>query len=236
MKKALLLLFAASVMAATPAHAQRDFLLGFTGFDYVIPHPSPSGLAYSANSANAVPFLNTGDGYASVGFVTQFSTLFIGSYDSNAEHTYHLYNATVQNSAFSSNVLEVQFASHARIRVFEDNIHNAVYGVNPTNPTAPSTFIDGNLLLGADVNGLTLTYDYDANQGGIDGGATLDEGADLFLISPGRRSGWVLSGQAGRPNATVPAGYTNQLSGEMQIPGVTPAAHKSWGSLKALYR
>lgn len=235
MKKALLLLFAASVMAATPAHAQRDFLLGFTGFDYVNPSAAPAA-ANSAKSASAVPFLAVGDNYASVGFVTSFSTLFTGFYNPGAEHTYHLFNAQVVVADFSSNVLDVQFAPHARMRVFEDPANNANYGVNPVNATSPSTFIDGQLLLGADVNGLVLTYDYDANQGGIDGNATLDEGADLFAISPARRTGWVLSGQAGRPNSSIPAGYVNQLSGEMQIPGVTPAAHKSWGSLKALYR
>lgn len=234
MKKALLLLFAASVMAATPAFAQRDFLLGFTGFDYAI--PAPPGAMNATRAATSVPFLNVGNGYASVGFVTSFSTLFAGFYLPGAEHTYHLYNAVVVAAPFSNNVLDVQFAPHARMRVFEDPSNNAVYGINPANATAPATFIDGQLLLGADVNGLVLTYDYNANQGGIDGNATLDEGADLFLVSPGQRSGWVLSGQAGRPNSTIPTGYVNQLSGEMQIPGVTPAAHKSWGSLKALYR
>jgi hypothetical protein len=45
-----------------------------------------------------------------------------------------------------------------------------------------------------------------------------------------------MSGHAGRPNATVPDGYVNQLDGEIQIPSVTPTSHKTWGSLKALYR
>jgi hypothetical protein len=235
MKKALLLLFALSVMAATPAFAQRDFLLGFTGFDYSS-NGCSSCAGGSANSTTVSPFLNVGDTYNSVGFVTSFSTLFAGFVNNSAEHTYFLTGANVITSSFTNNVLEVQFAPGARIRVYEDNNHNADYGVNPANATSPSTFIDGNLLIGASVSGLALTYDYDANQGGIDGSATLDEGADLFVVSPSRRSGWVLSGQAGRPNATIPAGYVNQLSGEMQIPGVTPAAHKSWGSLKALYR
>jgi hypothetical protein len=228
-RKAWLPLFAAMTILAVPAHAQREFLCGFTGFDYVAPQ-GPGG-----GPTIPTPFLSNGDGYRSVGFVTSFSPLITGLLP-GAEHTYYLSDATVATSSFLNNTLEVFFAPHARFSVYEDPANNGVYGINPPNGTAPSSFTDGVLLIGADINQLSLVYDYDANQGNFDGTATLDAGSDLFLIPVSRRSGWVMSGQAGVPNATVPAGYVNQINGQVEIPSVTPTAHKSWGSLKALYR
>lgn len=231
-RKAWLLLFAAMSLFAVPAHAQREFLGGFTGFDYVDNGgPGPGG---SPNAA--IPFLSNGDGYRAVGFVTSFSTMFTGVVNPADEHTFYLSDATVATATFTNNVLEVSFAPHARIRLYEDAANNASYGTNPPNATAPSSFVDGSLILGADVNNLVLVYDYDANQGNFDGQATLDEGADLFVIPPTRRAGWVMSGHAGVPNATVPAGYINQLDGQILIPSITPTSHSSWGKIKALYR
>lgn len=225
MRKTWLLLLAATFALAAPAHAQRDFLCGFTGFDYVIPLGAP----------NTTPFITTGDEYRAVGFVTSFSTMFAGTVGAG-EHTFYLYDAVVSNSAFDGTVLEVQFAPHARYRIYEDAASNGNYGVNPPSGTAPSTFTDGSLFLGADIGNLSLVYDYSTSQGNFDGQATLDEGSALWVIAPSRRSGWVLGGHAGQPNGSIPAGYVNQVSGEIQIPSVVPTAHKSWGQLKALYR
>ncbi|MEO5987653.1 MAG: hypothetical protein ABIU54_02030 [Candidatus Eisenbacteria bacterium] len=86
------------------------------------------------------------------------------------------------------------------------------------------------------MDNLALVYDYTTNQGNFQGSATLVGGSKLYAIPSGQRGGWVLGGLAGAPNATVPAGYVNQLSGEIQIPGATSATQKTWGSLKALYR
>ena len=224
MKRVWLLLFAAMTVFAMPAQAQRDFLCGYTGLDYTTP-----------SHGAAVPFLAAGDEYRSVGFMTSFSTMFTGVTGAG-EHTYSLAGAQVNDVSFVGNVLEVTFAPHARFRIYEDPANNGDYGVNPPNGTSPSSFTDGTLFLGADVNSLVLVYDYDTHQGNFEGLATLDEGAALWVIAPSRRAGWVLGGQAGQPNASVPAGYVNQINGEMQIPSAVPAAHKTWGQIKTLYR
>ena len=72
--------------------------------------------------------------------------------------------------------------------------------------------------------------------GGVVGQMTQDGGPDLIYIPANQRGGWVLGGLAGRPNGTIPNGYDNQVSGECRIPDVTPATHRSWGAVKALYR
>ncbi len=225
MKRAWLLLFAAMTLFAVPAQAQRDFLCGYTGFDYVV-SPAPHG---------ATPFLEVGDEYRAVGFVTSFSTMFTGV-TGPGEHTFALSGAMVTGSSFVGGVLEVTFAPDARFRIYEDPANNGAYGVNPPNGTTPSTFIDGTLFLGADVDNLVLVYDYNTAQGNFEGLATLDEGAALWVISPSRRAGWVLGGQAGQPNGSIPAGYVNQINGEVQIPSAVPAGHKTWGQIKTLYR
>lgn len=228
-RNAWLLLLAVTVAFAAPAQAQGDFLCGYTGFDYVL-------APLAANkAASSTPFLGVGDDYRAVGHVTSFSTMFTGVVGAG-EHTFYLNNASVTSQSFVGGVLEVTFAPDARFRIYEDAASNADYGVNPANGTVPSTFVDGMLMLGADVDNLVLIYDYNDNSGNFLGNATLDEGAALWVVPPSRRAGWVLGGQAGRPNESIPMGYENQISGEVQIPSATPAAHKTWGQIKTLYR
>jgi len=225
-----LILFAALALFAVPAQsATREFLCGFVGYDYVLP-AAPGGPGIPT------PFLALNDEYCGVGFVTSMSPLLAGVTNPADEHTFHLAEAMASSVYWDGQTLEVIFAPHARFRLYEDVNHNAVYGVNPVNATSPSTFTDGTLILGADITNLVLVYDYTVNQGNFDCQAELDEGSQLGAIPASQRAGWVMSGTAGRPNSTVPDGYVNQLSGEVQIPAVTPAAHRSWGSIKHLYR
>lgn len=225
-----LALFAALVLFAVPAQsATREFLCGFTGFDYVLP-------AVPGGPGIPTPFLALNDEYCAVGHITSMSPLLESVTNAADEHTFHLAEAMASSIYWDGQVLEVVFAPHARFRMYEDANHNAAYGINPVNATAPATFTDGTLILGADITNLVLVYDYTVNQGNFDCSAELDEGSQLGTIPVAQRAGWVMSGTAGRPNATIPEGYVNQLSGEVQIPAVTPAAHRSWGSIKHLYR
>lgn len=225
-----LILLAVLALFAVPAQsATREFLCGFTGFDYVVP-------AVPGGGAIPTPFLALNDEYCAVGFATSFSPLLASVTNPADEHTFHLSEAMASSVYWDGSVLEVIFAPHARFRLYEDANHNATYGVNPVNATSPSTFTDGTLILGADITNLVLVYDYTQNQGNFDCSAALDEGSQLGAIPVAQRSGWVMSGTAGRPNNTIPDGYVNQLSGEVQIPSVVPAAHRTWGSLKNLYR
>lgn len=236
MKRRALLLLLAAVTFAAPAHAQTQTLFGFTGFDYVTA-PGPGGVR--VRPAASPNFLAVADQYHAVGFITSFSPLIVGTDMGANEYTFHLYDAVVATSTLFGNVLEVSFQDNARVRAWEDSRTTgtaAVYGVNPPNATSPGTFEDGTLALGADVDQLVLVYDYDTNQGNFLGNATLDEGALLGQIPSGQQGGWIMSGLAGRPNATVPDGYVNQLSGELVIPSATNSRKGSWGSIKALYR
>ena len=223
-RKSLLLFLSAFLALAAPVAADDVFLLGFTGFDYQDPNPSGT-------------YLDLGEGYKAVGFVTSVGPLLDPYFDFGVnEYTFHLFDLSVNGRFFTFPFLAVTFANNGRGRYYSDPSFNAAYGTNPPNATSPSTFIDGTMELGGDIDNFVLTYDFGLNQGNFSGNMTLDEGPQLIYIPPAQRAGWILGGLAGRPNATVPAGYDNQISGECRIPDATPTSHKSWGSVKALYR
>jgi len=229
-RKALLLIFTAVLAFAVPARAADILLFAFTGFDYQDPNSDP------------VEYLNVGEGYHVVGFVTSFGPDLTPYVDTDTyEYTVYTENLRVASHLFYGTLLVVDFSNGGRGHYFRDLIGGGThgdYGSNPPNATSPSTFIDGSLRLGGSINSLNLTYDFDPNinTGQFAGQMNLDEGPDLIYIPANRRNGWTFAGLAGRPNNTVPPGYDNQVQGECRIPASTPTSHKTWGAMKALYR
>src|SRR4030095_802964 len=233
MKRMVLLVLCSLAVLAAPSRAASPndiFLLGFTGFDYENPDPLPS------------TYLALGEGYKAVGLVTSVGPLLVPDYDTDLyEYTFYLFNLTVNARTFDvpSQTLVVGFGDNGRARYYEDFVvggtpHN--YGVNPPNATAPSTFTDGTLVLGGDVDQFALFYDFIANQGFYSGQMTQDEGLffDLGYVNP--VGGWTLGGLLGRRNRSIPTGYDNQISGECVLRQPDPAAHATWGAIKKMYR
>ena len=239
MKRTALLLLGVLLLIPMTASAADEFLLGFTGFDYETgpnggPDPTPS------------VYLQVGDSYEMVGFITSFGPLLTPYTDSTVEeYTIFMTGLQVTTRSFFSGFLSCQFTDHGRVRYYSDPLQQfggtpAVYGTNPRNATAPSTFTDGDgtglMRLGGDVGGFVLTYDFNNNSGNWSANVTLDEGDYLPYIPVAQRGGWILGGQAGAPNPTIPTGYDNQIQGECRIPDVTPTSQQTWGAVKALYR
>lgn len=227
-RKALLLFCTLSLAFAAPAFAQDELLFGFNGFDYEDPNPNPA------------TYLDVGEGWKAVGFMTSVGPLLDPWVDTGLnEYTVHIYDLTVDQRFFSSPFLTVLFNPNGRGRYYADAIAGgtaATYGTNPPNATSPSTFIDGSMRIGGDVDNFVLVYNFSTGQGNFSGDMTLDEGPDLIYVPPAQHAGWILGGLAGQPNPTVPAGYDHQISGECRIPGSTPTTHKTWGAVKSLYR
>ncbi len=241
MKRLALLLLSASLLAyASPALAvggEEDPLFFFTGFDYQDPNPSGT-------------YLNIGEGYKVVGFVTSVGPDLTPWVDfTSYEYTIYMRDLTVNGRFFNAPNLTVTFADNGRGSYYADEFPanggtTGTYGTNPQNATAPSTFTDdltgcvqcGERVTG-DVDNFVLVYNFNTNQGSFGGNMTLDGGPDVLAYIPvSRRAGWTLGGVFGPPNPTIPTGYDHQVEGECYIPGKTPAAHKTWGALKALYR
>jgi hypothetical protein len=244
-RRVLPLLLLALTALAVPTHADV-FLLGFTGYDYESPDsvdPDPDGVNY----------LNVGDGYKMVGFVTQFGPMLQPYVDpTQNEYTVYLFDLVVKTHTWDApnQYLSVAFNDNGRARYFQDGKPGcgsctpgtpAVYGTNPPNGTVPSTFTDGVLKLGGSVDKFVLTYDYDAppsqpTHGAYNGEMTQDEGSDLGYIPADQRHGWTLAGLLGRRTPPVPDGYDHQVTGECRIEDPTTGIQKTWGALKALYR
>lgn len=235
-RRATLLLLLMLLAFAAPASATQ-FLLGFTGFDYDLPAPG------------STHYLDVGDGWRSVGFVTSVDPGLLGSYVdfSVNEYTYYLFNLTVATSMYFGTYLEADFSNvtGARTRYFQDPIAGGThgdYGTNPPNATAPSTFTNGAVALGGKTYNFVLTYDTLPGQGDFYGNMDLDEGVDLIYIPVSQRPGWVVGGLSGShnltgpPNPNIPPGYDHQVNGECRRADLTPSTHRTWGAIKALYR
>ena len=231
---AFLLLCALSVVMTAPkAHANAEdiLLLGFTGFDYEDPNTNPG------------TYLDLLEGYKVLGTLTS-----VGSYldpyvdPSVNEYTIYVRDLTVNGRFFTFPNLTVTFFNGGRSSYYEDPIAGgtaANYGINPPNATAPSTFIDGAMQITGSVDNFVLTYNFTTKTGNFFGDMTLDGGPMLVYVPPGQRAGWILAGinDLGlNGNPSVPQGYDHQVDGECRIPGKTPATHKTWGAVKALYR
>jgi hypothetical protein len=235
MKRAALLLLLALSVIAVPASADTDlFLLGFSGYDYESPNTDPA----PGNSH----YLVVGEGYRTVGFVTSFGDYLVSHVNLVAnEYTYYYGDLTVQTNSYfpEFDYLEVTFADGGRGRFYEDGHAtgtSAQYGVYPPNATAPSTFVDGTVILGGRIDNLALSYDFGSGAGSYIGDMSFDEGTLVDQIPAAQRNGWTISGLAGGTNPSIPDGYDHQISGQCRIPGSVPATHRTWGALKALYR
>lgn len=228
-RKALLLLFAATLALAVPARAADILLFGFTGYDYEDPDTQPG------------TYLAVGEGYKVVGFATSFGPLLDPWVDpSTYEYTYHAYDLTVSSRSFFGGFLSVNFANNGRGRYYRDPLLGGTpgtYGTNPPNATAPATFIDGSMRIGGRIDNFALFYNFNTNTGNFSGNMTLDEGPDLIYVPASQYAGWVLGGLSDPPGTTLPpTGYDHQVSGECRIPDATPTSHATWGAVKALYR
>src|SRR5262245_51621756 len=112
-RRLLLFLLAASLGLAGRARADV-VLLNFTGFDYDVPSPA------------STHYLDVGDQYHSLGFVTSVDPTLLGSYvdfDVN-QYTYYMFNMVVDVSFVFGSFLEADFSntSGARTRYYEDAI------------------------------------------------------------------------------------------------------------------
>lgn len=226
-RKALLLIFTAALAFTVPAKSD-EFLLGFTGFDYQDPNTSPA------------TYLAVGEGYKMVGFVTSVGLLLDPWVDFGVnQYTVYVRDLTVVTRSQFFQFFSATFTNNGRGSYYADALSGGTpgtYGTLPPNLTSPSTFIDGSERLTGDIDNFVLTFNFSTNQGQFNGNMTQDGGPDLIYIPAEQRGGWILGGIAGRPNATVPDGYYNQMTGECRIPDPTPTTHKSWGAVKSLYR
>ena len=126
MKRRILLLLSTAMLAFAASAASADqFLLGFTGFDYHLSSPT------------STHYLDVGDGWRSLGFVTSVDPGLLGSYVdfSVNEYTYYMNDLTVATTFVFGTFLEADFSNTTgRTRYDEDPISGGTHGVYGTAP------------------------------------------------------------------------------------------------------
>ncbi len=120
------------------------------------------------------------------------------------------------------------------MEIYEDPAMNADWGINPPNPTSPSTFSDGSLFFRGSFTSFTMYFDAAGTSGSFEGNL---DGVDGSIINAYCSNcvytwGGAFSMGAG---AQIPEGYDLQMDGTFEIDSAVDNETTSWGSVKALF-
>lgn len=216
--RGLVLALVAVAMIATAAFA-NVFLLDFAGYDYWDPF--------------TMPIDTIGNCYNAVGMVPQVNDSYLTFDYSLNEYTFSLQGVCL--SAVDTVGTRVVYGfTGGTFDVYCDLLAGgtaADYGTNPPNATAPSSFEDGECVLGGDLSNFEITVDMGTGNADLYGNVTLVRGTQLGNIPVEQRNGWTLAGlRAGAPG--TPDGYFWQIDGQLFIDAPVPVEESSWGSLK----
>lgn len=223
----LLLLLLPALVVAQPASAQTEELLcDFSGYDYEDPDVDPS------------EFGAAGDYYNMFGFVSSVNPAYITADYANNEYTIEFWNLW---SAGYFDFYPFRFITYTvgTVGIYEDALccgTPGVFGINPPNATAPSSFLDGTLILGGDVDNFGLTLNLDDGTGNFTGDVIFNAGTQVGNIPPNTTRVYTFAGLTSGPTAQVPEGYVHQVTGEIKIELPVQTQNTSWGRMKALYR
>lgn len=124
------------------------------------------------------------------------------------------------------------------LQVWRDPARNHDYGVTPPNATAPSTFVDGGLLLGGTLSDFFLFFDITTHTGAFEANLQLTSGSGLASLGMPATTGYTFAGVLD-PEASgnnVPRGYDLQVDGTLEVRVIVGTNPSSWGAVKGLYR
>ena len=209
---------------AAPSDGASSLLLDYVGFDYESPNPDPSQFGELAS------------GYVSVGEVPVLYAPLVFNHAAN-QYTYVISGLISINRQLVGPYVIVDY-SPGNLSVYEDDRGTGTafdYGVNPPNPTAPSTFNDGTLYLSGPITNFRFIFNTDNNSGSFEGAFEATGGSQLANIPPGDRKGWTFAGATSNA-LNIPEGYAHQIDGQVILEQAVPARDASWGRLKANYR
>lgn len=216
-----MLLGVLALLAATVAVADV-FLVDFYGYDYWNPL--------------TMPITTPGNCYNALGFVPAVNPTYLTFNYGLNEYTFSLQGICL-GSVDVYGDYQVFTLSGGTLDIYGDALLGgtaADYGVNPPNATAPSTFSDGDNVLGGDVSGMQIVVNTVTGNADLSGMVNLNRGTQLGNIPVDQRAGWTLAGL--RVNAPLlPEGYFWQIDGQLFIQDPTPTETGSWGSIKRAF-
>lgn len=211
--KTLLLAISLVALFALPATAQINSI------DYV-------GYGWTTGVAKAV-----GDEFNFVGAASALDDAF-GVDLLTEELTFHVYGLTVASEVDMSGTL-VQTYTGGFMEIYQDPSMNSDFGINPPNPTAPSTFNDGTLFFSGEFVDMTMIIlptgngSFEGNLNGT-GGTMIDGSCNGCVYTWG-------GAFVADSGAQLPEGYDMQVDGVLEIDAAVATDEVSWDAVKALY-
>jgi hypothetical protein len=219
----LLLAVAVVTLSATFAGAEIIMLCDTYGYDYTMPIP------HNLSAPNS---------YWAIGDVDNINPAAVVTDPTNNWYTFVLATrppTNVYTDAGWTYYEYVDVDSVGQFFVYEDPKSTGTlrdYGVNPANATAPSTFSDGTLLLGAKFTYLQIAVDAAWSTAYLYG--VMD-----FYCGEGWGSlpcftGWTFDGMA--QEVGVPGGYIWAVDGEVYVEEEISTEETSWSGIKQMFK
>jgi len=220
--RGLVLVAVVLVLAASFAFAD-DFLADFYGYDYWSPWTAPSGAP--------------GDCYNSVGYTPAVNPVFLTFDYAVNEYTYSLQSVCLSTVDTVGTHVILEFTG-GTLDLYCDPLTGgttADFGTNPPNAVSPSTFEDGDCVLGADLATMQIVIDTTTGNADLFGSLDFVRGSQLGNLPANQRNGWTLAGlRAAAPG--IPAGYSWQVDGQLFLQAPVPVQDESWGSIKSRFQ
>lgn len=233
----------AVALAGTPVQARAQCVF-----------PIEWGDAWAYETSYAGNVSNAGSVLTIVGKVNCFADLFAPYYPIPAgkEYTVYITDLVSDGTVVTlidppgpplpiGNLYETRYTS-GRVRIYEQDPGNAAFGTNPPNATVPSTFNDGTLFLDGTLAEFFVSFSLDLaggymggncdghSSGSFTGGKFIQDnfpgGANCQMNVTG---GWNVT-----PSA-LPAGYTADVAGKIDVDCPTQGETSTWGRVKSLY-
>jgi hypothetical protein len=156
-------------------------------------------------------------------------------------YTFWAHSMIAAEETFEGSTRQVSYAG-GEFGIYREPLPpNYDYGINPPNDTSPSTFSDGELFFGGNIESATIEFNA-TGQPKLLGlfGLHYTSGSvlDLVLAQCGECWGFMQAAllQNPKPIQEVPDGYDFGFAGTFMNLFTTSVETQSWGRLKALYR
>ena len=174
---------------------------------------------------------NPGDQLTAVGTVTTIKKPLFWS-PSLYSYTWHMGGLTSLGEGVYGTTHITQYLGGTFGVYVDSRPSNAVYGINPPNATAPSTFVDGfAVYLEGHFTDFTMTLNTATGAGSMFGALTFTGGnAYPQLTNP---DGWSVGATLTR---TAPTGWDTDVNATLFVAGPLAVDTASWSSIKTLYR
>ncbi|RPJ47966.1 MAG: hypothetical protein EHM19_02505 [Candidatus Latescibacterota bacterium] len=212
---------AASVVMLVPVASADILLCDYLGYDYTSPMP------HNLNAPNS---------YFAIGDVDNINPAAVITDPANYEYTFCLKAGTLTAADTLAGMFgryyymagDGTFYIHSDAKI--GGTHRD-YGLNPPNATAPGTFEDGTLILGAEFDALTIIVNLNTFTASLNGTLTFYCGEEWGSLPC--YEGWTFAGET--IESGIPGGYTWAVDGVVYVTE-TAVEQTNWTGIKKLFQ